>query len=58
MAFEGLKELLSNPPILFEPTPGEDLYLYLAVNDCALFSVLVKAKEWVYRPIYYVNHIL
>ena len=57
-AFEDLKTFLSSPPILATPIPGEDLYLYLAVNGKFVSSVLARAKGRQHRPVYYVSHIL
>ena len=42
VAFEGLKQYLSNPPILSRPEKEEVLYAYLAVTDYAVSLVLVR----------------
>ncbi|KAL6319946.1 hypothetical protein AAG906_037022 [Vitis piasezkii] len=55
-AFEEIKHYLTQPPILSSPQPGEQLYMYLAVSNCAVSVVLfrhMKGKEQ--RPVYYVS---
>ena len=42
VAFEELKQYLSNPPILSRPEKEEVLYAYLAVTDYAVSLVLVR----------------
>ena len=54
-AFEDLKQYLSNPPILSRPEKEEVLYAYLAVTDYAVSLVLVRNKDGIQRPIYYVS---
>ena len=41
-AFKDLKSYLASPPILTRPNLGEDLYMYLAVSDHAVSSVLIR----------------
>ena len=56
LAFEEIKHYLTQPPILSNPQPGEQLYMYLVVSDCVVSAVLfryVKGKEQ--RPVYYVS---
>ena len=57
---EGLRrfEDFSVYPVLATPTPGEDLYLYLAVSGISVSSVLARAEGRQHRPVYYVSHIL
>ncbi|MCH92567.1 hypothetical protein A2U01_0013507 [Trifolium medium] len=57
-AFKQWKEFLASPPILTRPEPGNALYLYLAVSDRALSSVLVQEIKGEEKPIYFVSRIL
>lgn len=41
LAFKDLKSYLASPPILSRLEPDEDLYMYLAVSDHAISSVLI-----------------
>ena len=43
------------PPILSKPEKEEVLYVYLAVTNYTVSLVLVKNKNGVQRPVYYVN---
>ncbi|RVW36404.1 hypothetical protein CK203_083824 [Vitis vinifera] len=55
-AFDEVKHYLTKSPILSSPHSGEQLYMYLAVFDCAISVVLfchVKDKEQ--RLVYYVT---
>ena len=54
-AFEDLKQYLSNPPILSRPDKEEVLYAYLAVTKHAVSFVIVRNKDIIQRPIYYVS---
>jgi ribonuclease HI/transposase InsO family protein len=54
-AFEKLKDYLSTPPILVKPEVGETLYLYIAVSDHAVSSVLVREDRGEQRPIFYTS---
>ena len=42
VAFQGIKAYLSTPLCLSIPNPGEPLFLYLAVSDHAVSTVLVR----------------
>ena len=42
-------------PILSKPEKEEVLYVYLAVTNYTVSLVLVKNKNGVQRPVYYVN---
>ena len=57
-AFQELKKILSAPPILSRPDPGQTLYLYLAVNNEAISAALVKEESWNQSPIYFVSKAL
>ncbi|KAL6326000.1 hypothetical protein AAG906_038492 [Vitis piasezkii] len=58
-AFEKIKHCLMQPPILSSPLPEEKLYMYLAVSEWAISTVLFRCpspKEQ--KPIYYVSRAL
>ena len=55
-AFQELKRYLRSPPILSKPIPGEYLYLYLAISDSVISSVLIREESKVQKPVYYVSH--
>lgn len=57
-AFQKLKEYLAKPPILSNPEPGEDLYMYLLVFEHAVNAVLIRVQEGVQRPMYYISKTL
>ena len=52
-AFKGLKEYLASPPLLSKSLPREVLYVYLAVFEKAVSSVLVREEDKVQYPVYY-----
>uniref|UniRef100_A0A2N9H9C9 Integrase catalytic domain-containing protein n=1 Tax=Fagus sylvatica TaxID=28930 RepID=A0A2N9H9C9_FAGSY len=54
-AFQGIKAYLSSPPCLSIPSPGEPLYLYLAVSDHAVSAVLVRETPKHQRPIFFIS---
>ena len=54
-AFEQLKRYLTTPPVLAKPDKGDTLYLYIAVYDAAISSVLVKDDRGEQRPIFYTS---
>ncbi|KAL2241784.1 UNVERIFIED_CONTAM: Retrovirus-related Pol polyprotein from transposon opus [Sesamum indicum] len=57
-AFQELKKYLESPPLLANPREGDILYLYLAISDNAVSSVLVKEKGKIQNPVYYVSKML
>ncbi|KAK0571482.1 hypothetical protein LWI29_016865 [Acer saccharum] len=57
-AFQALKEYLGRAPLLSKPVAGEILYMYLSVSEAATSSVLVRQKEGVQKPIYYISKAL
>ncbi|KAK3007885.1 hypothetical protein RJ639_013715 [Escallonia herrerae] len=57
-SFEELKTHLSSPPLLSKPFPGEDLLIYLSVTEVAVSTVLIREKNGVQKPIYYVSKVL
>ena len=58
LAFEDLKKFLTSAPVLSSPIPGEDLYLYLAISQNAISTVLARAEGRQHRPMYYISHVL
>ena len=55
-AFGEIKCYLTHPPILSSPQLGEELYMYLAVFDCAISVVLFRhEKDKEQRSIFYVS---
>ncbi|KAK3007626.1 hypothetical protein RJ639_014112 [Escallonia herrerae] len=57
-SFDKLKEYLMSPPLLSKPIPGEDLFLYLAVSESAVSTVLIREQDGQQLPIYYVSKVL
>ncbi|XP_019167796.1 PREDICTED: uncharacterized protein LOC109163501 [Ipomoea nil] len=57
-SFEELKKYLLSPPLLAKPKEGETLYLYMAVSEQAVSSVLVREEEKLQHPIYYISKLL
>ena len=54
-AFQAIKSYLSTPPCLSIPSPGEPLFLYLAVSDHAVSAVLVRELGQEQKPIFFVS---
>lgn len=50
MAFKDLKSYLTSRPILSLLEPTEDLYMYLAVSDHTVSSVLIRQHEGIQIP--------
>ncbi|XXG83702.1 hypothetical protein AAC387_Pa10g1395 [Persea americana] len=57
-ALQQLKRYLSSPPLLLTTTHGEALYLYLAVSDHTVSSMLIREEDSQQKPIYYTSKIL
>ncbi|KAL0453792.1 UNVERIFIED_CONTAM: Retrovirus-related Pol polyprotein from transposon gypsy [Sesamum latifolium] len=57
-ALQNLKHYLATPPLLANPKQGETLFLYLAVSEEAVSSVLVREQEKIQNPVYYVSKML
>ena len=55
LAFQQLKEYLSQPPITSRPEVGKVLFAYIAMASHAVSLVLVQVDSGVQRPIYYVS---
>ena len=53
-----MKAYFGSPPFLSKPKEGEVLYVYLAVSDSVMSTVLVREEDRVQWPIYYVSKAL
>ncbi|XP_057803385.1 uncharacterized protein LOC131018688 [Salvia miltiorrhiza] len=58
MSFEDLKVYLAELPTLTKPVPREVLYLYIAVGEESVSSVLIREEGNHQRPIYFVSRII
>jgi hypothetical protein len=56
-AFQKIKVFLFIPPILHRPSKDTILFLYLAISDNAMSSVLVEDSETGEKPIYFVSRV-
>jgi hypothetical protein len=54
-SFQIIKAYLSSPPCLSIPSPGEPLYLYLAVSEHAVNAVLVRETSEDQKPIFFIS---
>ena len=54
-ALQDLKRYLTSPPLLSKPKDGEQLFIYLAVSEGAVSTVLVREDEGKQFSIYYVS---
>ena len=54
-AFQAIKSYLSSPLCLSIPSPGEPLYLYLAVSEHAVSAVLVRETSEDQKPIFFIS---
>ncbi|XP_057775283.1 uncharacterized protein LOC130994259 [Salvia miltiorrhiza] len=57
-AFEDVKVYLVELPTLTKPVPGETLYLYIAVGEESVSSVLIREEGSHQRPIYFVSRLI
>ena len=57
-AFQDIKSYLSSTPCLSIPTPGEPLFLYLAISDHAVSAVLVRQERLEQKPIFFVSKVM
>ena len=55
MAFQQLKEYLSQPPIMSSPMVDEVLFAYLAVAFYTISFVLIRVDSGIQWPVYYVS---
>ena len=53
--FQDLKGYLSNPPLLSPSKEDEDLFLYLAMFAIVMSATLIREKDKVQRPVYYIS---
>lgn len=56
-AFQKIKVFLSSPPVLHRPSKDAILFLYLAISDNAMSSVLVEDSETSEKPVYFVSRV-
>ena len=57
-AFQDLKAYLTTTLLLSPSVPGEELYLYLAMSQHAVSSVLVRKERKIQKPVYYTSRAL
>ena len=55
VAFQQLKEYLSQPPIMSSPKADEVLYVYIVVAPHAVNLVLIRDDNGLQKPVYYVS---
>ena len=55
LAFQQLKEYLSQPPTMSKLEVDEVLFAYIAVASHSMSLVLIRVDSGVQRPIYYVS---
>ena len=55
LAFQQLKEYLSQPPIMSSPVTDEVLFSYIAVAPHAVSLVLIRVDNGVQQLVYYVR---
>ncbi|XP_017420406.2 uncharacterized protein LOC108330432 [Vigna angularis] len=56
-AFQDVKTLLSNPPVMSRPVPGGDLHIFLGVSKTAVSAVLMQERAQA-RLVYFVSRTL
>ncbi|XP_019457605.1 PREDICTED: uncharacterized protein LOC109357992 [Lupinus angustifolius] len=56
--FNTFKQYLAAPPILSKPLPDELLYIYLAVSDGAVATVLIRETVEGQNPVYFTSKAL
>ncbi|GMP26675.1 hypothetical protein CsSME_00003020 [Camellia sinensis var. sinensis] len=57
-ALADLKKYLTTTPVLSNPVPGEELFLYLAVSEHAVSAVLIREEKGEQKAVYYVSKTL
>ena len=55
MAFQQLKEYLSQPPIMSSPVADEVLYAYIAVATYTVSLMLIREDNRLQKSVYYVS---
>lgn len=58
VAFRDLKSYISSSHVLSWPDSEEDLYVYLAVSDHVVSSVLLRHQDRIQRPVNYLSKTL
>ncbi|XP_014498356.1 uncharacterized protein LOC106759610 [Vigna radiata var. radiata] len=56
-AFRVIKDILTQPPIMNRPSPGEDLQVYLGISETSVSAVLLQEKPTP-KLIYFVSRTL
>lgn len=54
-AFQNIKKYLGNLLMLSTPKECENLYVYLAISEHTISSVLIREEDAIQWPIYYVS---
>ena len=54
---QDLKKYLNSPPLLSKLKDGDQLYIYLAVFEGAVSTVLIREEESKQFPVYYVSNL-
>ncbi|GMP91390.1 hypothetical protein CsSME_00042113 [Camellia sinensis var. sinensis] len=57
-ALADLKKYLTTAPVLSNPEPGEELFLYLAVSEHAISAILIREEKGEQKAVYYVSKTL
>lgn len=57
-ALTDLKKYLTTTPVLSNPEPGKELFLYLAVSEHAVSAVLIREEKGEQKAVYYVSKTL
>ena len=55
VAFQELKQYLSDPPIMSSPVVDEVLFAYIAIALYTISFVLIRVDSGIQRPVYYVS---
>ena len=55
LAYQQLKEYLSQPPIMSSLKADEVLFAYIAVAPHAVSLVMIRMENGIQRPVYYVS---
>ena len=55
LAFQQLKEYISQPPVMSRPEMDDVLFAYIVVASYAVSLVLIRVDNGVQRPVYYVS---
>lgn len=58
VALADLKKYLTTAPVLSNPVPGEELFLYLAVSEHAMSAVVIREEKGEQMIVYYVSKTL